>query len=316
MPVVHELFGETLTKSGAHRGAFRHARCPHMAGRQCDGGGNRNMVRWSRSDRLMASFFDDSVGSQDGYIPCGICSVTTDRNWAVCPRRLLTFDASSPSPQQKYLRDRVLHLAGFQSGERVKVWSEITVSFRDDTSYLRYRLDYVLKSEGKPPAIVEVMTSSTSGGDKRVRTDIKSAFCDALLYAEGNQSERGRSPAVNSRQVWARMASQMIVKSQVANRWGGCAIWVVQDAMMDYIRENTGIRLEDLGASDWEVGEVNVVSASIDDPNDIKLYTGPVVSDNGEACWVEILNTPAYPDVDLLEAKLANKEPVVDIRAP
>lgn len=287
-----------------------------MAGRQCDGGGNRDMVRLPTSNRMLASFFDKSVGSRDGYIPCGICSVATDRNWAVCPRRLLTFDASSPSPQQQPLRDRVLQLAGFQSGDRVKVWSEITVSFRDNASYPKYRLDYVLRSEGRPPAIVEVMTSSTSGSDKRAGTDIKSAFCDALLYAEGNHSERGRSPTVNSRQVWARMASQMFVKSQVANRWGGCTIWVVQDAMMDYIRENTGIRLDDLGSSGWRVGEVNVVSASIEDPNDIKLYTGPVISNNGEACWAEILNTPAYPGVDLLDAKLANKEPLVDICAP
>ena len=316
MPVVHELFGEILTESGAHRGNFRHARCPHMAGRQCDGGGNRGMARWPTSERTLASFFDQSVGSQDGYIPCGICSIAVNRNWAVCPRRLLTFDARSPSPQQRPLRDRVLQLAGFQSGDLVKVWSEITVSFGDNASYPKYRLDYVLKSEGRPPAIVEVMTSSTSGGDKRAETDIKSAFRDALLYAEGNHSDRRRSPSVNRRQVWARMASQMIVKSQVANRWGGCAIWVVQDAMMDYIRENTGIRLDDLSSTDWRVGEVNVVSASIDDPNDIKLYTGPVTSDNGEACWAEILNTPTYPGVEILDAKLAVKEPIVDIRAP
>ena len=78
MPVVHELFGKILTESGAHRRAFRHARCPHMAGRQCDGGGNRDMVRLPTSDRMLASFFDKFVGSRDGYIPCGICSVATD----------------------------------------------------------------------------------------------------------------------------------------------------------------------------------------------------------------------------------------------
>ena len=85
---------------------------------------------------------------------------------------------------------------------------------------------------------------------------------------------------------------------------------------MDYIRENTGIRLDDLSSTDWRVGKVNAVSASIDNPNDIKLYTGPVTSDSGEACWAEILNRPVYPGVEILDAKLASKEPIVDVRAP
>ena len=60
---------------------------------------------------------------------------------------------------------------------------------------------------------------------------MKNAFCDAVLYAAGLLDERGQSPGVNIRQVWARMASQLIVKSEIANEWGGSAIWVVQDAL-------------------------------------------------------------------------------------
>ena len=200
------------------------------------------------------------------------------------------------------------------SGDTVRVWSEVPL--RDKASHLNYRLDYVLCVEGRPPIIVEIMTASTSGGNRAERTDIQSAFCDAVLYAEGNLSERGQSPGVNIRQVWARMASQMIVKSQIANSWGGCTIWVVQDALMDYIGSNTGLRLDALASSDWEAGEVNVISSSIDAPNGIRLYTGPIHSRNGEACWTELLDTPATPSVDMLHSKLDDDRVITKLVVP
>lgn len=314
MSVVYELFGEALTESGEQQGQFRRAQCPHMDGKQCDGGGNRDMARWPATDQPLAPFFDRSVGQKDGYIPCGVCSVFSARNWAICSRRLLTFDAQEPSPKQRYLLERVLHLAGFRSGDVVHVWSEITVSFRAGDQKLNYRLDYVLKTEKTHPVIVEIMTASTSGGNKRERKDIQSAFCDAVLYAEGNLQQRGGAPGVNIRQVWARMASQMIVKSQIANAWGGLTIWVVQDALMDYIRSNTGLRLDDLHSPEWKTGEVNVVVASIDDPNAVRLYSGPVTSRNGEACWAELLNTPIVPTVDVLSGKLDEANAIAEIQ--
>ncbi len=263
MPVVNELFGETLTRPGHQKGRFRFAQCPHMGGKRCDGGGNRDMAKWPATEQPLAPFFDPSVGnSGDGSIPCGVCSVHTDISWAICPRRLLTFDAAKPSWQQAYLLSRVLSLAGFKKGDVVCIWSEISVVFKTKNERLNYRLDYVLKSESAPPVIVEIMTASTSGGSKKERTDIQNAFCDAVLYAEGNIPNRRGSPGVNIRQVWARMASQMIVKSQIANAWGGMTIWVVQDALMDYIRSNTGLRLDDLRSSDWQTGEVNVISTN------------------------------------------------------
>ena len=273
------------------------------------------MARWPAAEQPLAPFFDSSVGREgNGYIPCGVCSVNSGRNWAICPRRLLTFDTANPSRQQSYLLSRVLGLAGFKSGDVVRVWSEISIVFRTENEKLNYRLDYVLKSENAPPVIVEIMTASTSGGNRKERTDIQSAFCDAVLYAEGNIPNRQKSPGVNIRQVWARMASQMIVKSQIANAWGGLTIWVVQDALMDYIRSNTGLRLDDLRSSVWQTGEVNVVSASIDDPQDVHLYSGPVMSASGEACWAELLNTPIVPSVDVLDNKLDDREVIAEIQ--
>lgn len=316
MPVVHELFGEAVTERGCLRGRFRYAQCPHMAGAQCDGGGNRDMARWPASKQPLAPFFDPSVSSDSGYIPCGVCSVFSNRNWAICPRRLLTFNAGSPSPQQRHLLDRVIHLAGFRSGDEINVWSEISISSRTEDQKLDYRLDYVLKTRKSPPIIVEIMTASTSGGNKRKRTDIQSAFCDAVLFAEGILEKRGRSPGVNIRQVWARMASQMIVKSQIANEWGGRTIWVVQDSLMAYIQANTGLRARELLSPEWHPGEVNVISASIDDPSDVQLYSGPVSSNNGEACWAEMLNTPVVPPVDILSEKLVDENVIARILVP
>ena len=315
MPVVRELFGEAIGKSGERKGKFRDAACPHMGGQQCDGGGNRDMARWKAEDQPLAPFFDKAVGRRGGgYIPCGVCSVFAGRSWAVCPRRLLTFDAPSPSPQQGPLLKRVLALGGFATGDKVSVWSEI--SLRDAAANLNYRIDYVLRAGGRPPVIVEIMTASTSGGNRAQRTDIKSAFCDAVLYAQGNLPELNQCPGVNIRQVWARMASQMIVKSQIANHWGGRTIWVVQDALMDYIRANTGLRLDDLRSKSWATGEVNVLSANLDDPNDIRLYAGPIQSKDGTACWTELLNTPALPKVDTLQDKLDDNQLIAELVVP
>ena len=272
------------------------------------------MMRWPAERQPLAPFFDPAVGSRgDGYIPCGVCSVRVSKtNWAVCPRRLLSFRASRPSVGQHPLWNRVLQLAGFDSGDTVRVWSEI--SLRDSTG-LNYRLDYVLRADDRPPVIVEVMTASTSGGNKSKRTDMQTAFCDAVLYANGVLPEHGLSPGVNTRQVWARMASQMVVKSEVANRWGGRAIWVVQDTLMDYIGRQTGLRLDELYSPDWKTDEVNVVSASIDDPCDIRLYSGPIRSTGGEACWTELLSAPSVPSVESLTDRLTDNRVIATLRA-
>lgn len=309
MPTVNELFGNALTESGAQGGDCRQAVCPHM-GKLCDGGGNRDMARWPAIQQPLASLFDASVGRDgDDYIPCGVCSIRlsgaaeSSTDWAVCPRRLLTFEGDGFSDAQRPLGEKVLRLAGFAPGDKIAVWSEITLS--DRANNVRYRLDYVLRKGDEPPVIVEIMTASTSGGNRRKRTDIQSAFCDAVLYANGLLENMGDSPGVNTRQVWARMASQMVVKSQIANAWGGCAIWVVQDSLTDYIRNNTGLRLDELRSSDWRRKEVNVVSANITNPNDIELFAGPVQSERGEACWAELLNTPGMPKLERLTDNLS-----------
>ena len=255
MPYVKELYGLDLEEGGAKRTASRQAFCPHMMN-LCDGGGNRNMARWPAADQPLASLFDPSVGEEGGgFIPCGICSVrlsggrdATDIDWTVCPRRLLSFESGDFSDSQRPLAMRVLKVAGFQEGDEIRVWSEIRLL--DRKLGVDYRMDYVLRKDDSPPVIVEVMTASTSGGNRAKRTDIRSAFADAVLYENGIIPELRQSPGVNARQVWARMLSQMIVKSEIANHWGGRTIWVVQDSLCDYIKRSTGLNLDALLATD------------------------------------------------------------------
>ena len=304
MPDVRELFGLRVEGPNVvHQRICRAAQCPH-SGDLCDGGGNRDMVRWPAQEPPLAPLFDPHVGElSDGFIPCGVCSVQVGHtSWAVCPRRLLTLAAEEPSMSQQPLRGRILSLAGFADGDAVNVWSEVALS--DRATNMDYRLDYVLRRADDPPVIVEVMTASTSGGNRRLRTDMQSAFCDAVLHVHGLRPDSGQAPGINARQVWARMASQLIVKSEVANTWGGCTIWVVQDSLITYIGRRTGLRLEELRSPDWERGEVNVISANLDDPLDLTLYSGPIHSTGGYACWTDLLSAPAIPPAGVLTRKL------------
>lgn len=276
MPIVREIYGKQITKSGVLKGKLKNALCPYMSEKKCDGGGNRVMARWPTSEPPLNGFFDLSKLENDEFAPCGICSIQTERNWAVCPRRLLTFDTTKPLKGQALLYQRIFDLAEFRSGTLVEVWSEVAVNFRSAGKKFNYRFDYVLKTQNRSPVIVEVMTGSTSGSNKKIKTDIKSAFCNAVLYAEGRSKLLGQAPNINVRQVWARMVSQMIAKSEIARKWGGSAIWVVQDALLDYLDRNSGLNLVEMRSMAWKLGEVNLISANIDDPTDLKFFTGPI----------------------------------------
>lgn len=202
MPFVSELYGRRLGSSGEQSALIRDAHCPYM-GRQCNGGGNRDMARWPARDQPLRPLFSDEVGQLgDGFIPCGVCAVRLSGHanspavdWAVCPHRLFSFHSERGSDAQRPLRQRVLDLAGFENGERVEVWSE--VALRDAATHVNYRLDYVLMSADRDcaPVIVEVMTASTSGGNIRQGTDIRTAFCNAVLYAHGLAMRLAAHPA-------------------------------------------------------------------------------------------------------------------------
>ncbi len=335
MALVEELYGHRLTgesRDNAPQGPpatqvdpllFRGARCPFMNA-ICDGGGNRDMARISASDESLGPYFDRSVGKiTDGYIPCGVCSVRLPRDgivWAICPRRLFCFTKEGVGEQHAELANRIFSVAGYRAGDEISVWSEVSLreSGENDRSF-NYRLDYVLRSveRASQPVIVEVMTCSTSGGNKSQGKDIQGAFRRAVISTHSLPSHVGsiEAPGVNVRQVWARMASQMIAKSEAANSWGGCTIWVVQDTLVDYVRKNTALPLDQLHSQDWAPGEVNMLVSDLTQP--VALYSGPIrPGGDSKACWMDLLGAPHIPTLSSLTKKLDDAQPLVTFRVP
>ncbi len=203
--------------------------------------------------------------------------------WAICPRRLLTFGSQGVSESQAELASKVFALAGFEPDEEISVWAEVSLSeVGADGGRFNYRLDYVLRSAkpGAAPIVVEVMTCSTSGGNRATGTDIQGASRRAVLFAHTPVVDPVEAPGVNVRQVWARMASQMIAKSEAANSWGGRTIWVVQDRLVEYIRTNTALPLDALHSPDWTPGEVNMLVSNLTEP--VALYAGPIRAAHGD----------------------------------
>jgi len=167
-----------------------------------------------------------------------------------------------------------------------------------------------------PLIIIEVMTSSTSGGDKKKRTQIAMACEDAILHGENHNA-----PGINYRQVWARMVSQLIVKSQVGMAWGGKTIWLVQDVLADYISKSTALILSQYLAD--RLDEVNILSfgygeALHDDKplielRDAKLFSGPITqgdSANSHDGFVDIVKIGAPPPKSQIWKSLLSKPPV------
>ena len=320
MPVVAELYGQELTESGMEMNVCRRAWCAFVEA-TCDGGGNRDMARVSASDETLGHLFSPSVGREtNGWLPCGVCSVRSAKGkvWAICPHRLFAIGPAGVAAKHAVLAKRVFRLAGFRPGQQVTVWSEISLQETGKSgSRFSYRLDYVLRGTepDAPPIIVEVMTCSTSGGNKAMGTDIKTAFKRAVLFAHTPAKDAVRSPGVNLRQVWARMASQLVAKSEAANNWGGRTIWIVQDLLAEYIRTQTALPLDDLRSHDWTPDEVNMIVADLKGP--VALYSGPIRPRNGDRrCWLEILGAPHLPSLTSMMRKLNDKAPVATIRAP
>jgi hypothetical protein len=169
-----------------------------------------------------------------------------------------------------------------------------------------------------PIIIIEIMTSSTSGGDKKKRTQISMAVEDSIL-----DRNKHNGPGINYRQVWARMVSQLIVKSQVGLAWNGKAIWLIQDVLADYISSSTALDLSKY-LSD-EADEVNIISAGYGDMidknpvhDDISIintstfHSGPIASNSSQTDklgFVEIIKIGAAPNKKQLWRSLFLKKP-------
>ncbi|MDR0987932.1 MAG: hypothetical protein LBM06_00520 [Prevotellaceae bacterium] len=181
----------------------------------------------------------------------------------------------------------------------------------------RNGVDWIDDFPTDPLIIIEVMTSSTSGGNKRDRTQIAQACEDAIL-----NGMKHNGPSINYRQVWARMVSQLIVKSQVALAWGGKTIWLVQDVLADYISKSTALRLPDYLSE--TLSEVNILQAGygsaitghVDGPIELtetKLFSGPIAkSEGGDTAkgFIDIVKIGAPPPKKQIWKSLLHKPPL------
>ena len=174
--------------------------------------------------------------------------------------------------------------------------------------------DFIEDAPMGVPGIIEIMTSSTSGGNRERRTTIPLAFEDALLEGEH------RAPGINYRQVWARMVSQLVPKSEAALAWGGKTLWIVQDHLVNYIRQTTRLDVHQF-LSD-HADEVNILSFSygqdfgeqsgIIELGDEKLYAGPISQvEEGEETqgFQDIIRAPVSPSLQSLMRVLATRAP-------
>jgi hypothetical protein len=167
-----------------------------------------------------------------------------------------------------------------------------------------------------PIIIIEIMTSSTSGGDKKKRTQIAMACEDAIIDPKNHNG-----PGINYRQVWARMVSQLIVKSQVGLAWDGKTFWLLQDVLANYISSTTALDLSKYIAE--HPNEVNILSfgygdiycknpAPIASLENSTFFSGPITENASKGQskgFVEIVKIGAPPAKDYLWRALFRKAP-------
>ncbi len=168
------------------------------------------------------------------------------------------------------------------------------------------------------PSILEIMTSSTSGGNKNKRSTIPLAFEDALL------DKPHEAPTINKRQVWARMVSQLIVKSEVGHEWGGKTIWLLQKNLAAYIEQTTGLDLHKLTSQ--ALLDVNVLSFAYGDmfrsANSIlpldnwQLFAGTLNYNQDHEHFHAMIHAPCVPPINLLYSRLMESIPSGQLIVP
>lgn len=366
MSKIFELFGYPLESWNEEaRRNCQQARCPFMGG-ECDGGGNRYSSGINLETRKdLREYFPGrtsvqagicSLRTRPGAQPWIVCprrllslkatsqhqsatfaklvevsevpAKSTLRAWSEVTLKLATENEDEEAKQFHYSFDYVLTGLGRKPisdvarliGKSEAVAQKLAVA-NGYTLAQRGNQTWVDDFPSEPIVIVEVMTSSTSGGDKKKRTQIAMAFEDAV---KNGQAHRG--PGINYRQVWARMVSQLIVKSQVGIAWGGKTIWLLQDVLADYISHSTALNLEKYVREHSD--EVNMLAfgygekanretsqETIIELTNAKFYSGPVSEAKaGGTGFIDIVKIGAPPPKDRLWKALFLKQPCASLR--
>jgi hypothetical protein len=331
---------------------------------QCDGGGNRYSSQvYLTAVHPLSVVFQGMNDVPSGV--CSIQTKAGETPWIVCPRRLLALGRENSGPRrwQAYAERKTLSYLKYDSGIRLGIWPEVKLKYKDNNRSFDYTFDYLVAPIGPvalailsetlrirevtlrnnlqnagysfaqrgietfvedfphgAPSLIEIMTSSTSGGNKKERTTIAMAFEDAILLKEHF------APGINYRQVWARMVSQLIVKSEVALAWGGKTIWVVQDRLVEYICKSTALDIKsflsehphEVNMLSFSYGDINQTKSGVIDLAESTLYAGPI-SANGRGqtpSFQDMIRTPLRPSRERLFSLLTKQTPKNIIIAP
>ena len=356
MSKIFELFGYRLNDTSEQAVHSRaNALCPFMQ-TKCDGGGNRHLSNIDLTKKPELSRQFNGLNKIASGV-CSLQLHPHEPPWIVCPRRLMYLSraASEGAEHQNGAIHHLWGLADFQRPCQVGVWPELRVTHRSGAKSFTYTFDYVVMPleslhqdvieertgvswnrirrnlvkagytiaqrgdaefvEDFPygdPLIVEIMTSSTSGGNKDKRSTIPMAVEDAILRDEH------LGPGINYRQVWARMVSQLIVKSEVAIAWGGKTVWVLQDKLVDYISETTALNVRQFLAENTD--EVNILSlgyqqdfelgSGVVELSDGDLFAGPISSNpQAQPSFQDMIHAPLLPPRTVLLNAVSKRYP-------
>ena len=155
------------------------------------------------------------------------------RAWSEVKMKVATVTEDEQSKSFDYSFDYILagsqRMPVKQVGALLKLSERKIQSLAEENGFTLARRNnelWVDDFPAPPIVIVEIMTSSTSGGDKKKRTQIGMAFEDAVINGINHQG-----PGINYRQVWARMVSQLIVVSGRSKGTGSGRKWSLLDEL-------------------------------------------------------------------------------------
>ena len=249
------------------------------------------------------------------------------RTWSEVKMKIETVNADQEAKSFDYTFDYIIAGHGRRRlsdiAELIGRGPRATLSIAEANGYtlaFRNGEHWVDDFPADPIIIVEIMTSSTSGGNRKNRTQIAMACEDAIIEPTNHNG-----PSINYRQIWARMVSQLIVKSQVGLAWGGKTFWLLQDVLAQYISSTTALNLSQYVAQ--YPNEVNILAfgyGDIDNRNmepiikleDSTLYAGPITESSGDGeakGFVEIVKIGALPEKNHLWRSLFKKAPCGNI---
>lgn len=250
------------------------------------------------------------------------------RAWSEVKMKIETTNDDNEAKSFNYTFDYILAGSGrkrlSEVAELIGKRERATLSIAQANGYTIAMRDgerWVDNFPADPIIIIEIMTSSTSGGDKNKRTQIAMACEDAIIDPANHNG-----PGINYRQVWARMVSQLIVKSQVGLAWNGRTFWLLQDVLAQYISSTTALELSRYTAG--HPNEVNILAFGYGDIDSkdsgpitrlegSSFYSGPITENSGDGQtkgFVEIVKIGAPPEKDHLWRSLFRKAPCGTLR--